>query len=138
MWQNRTFPNEWKEAIVQMQRSSTRQGALLDLFATNRPGLVSEISNIPGISTAGDHDIIVVDSDVKPQISKIPPRKVYRWHKADLDALRRDAAIFHDRYMASADNKTVVDNEAEISAELQRMMDAHIPHAMSQQRHDVP
>ena len=49
--------------LVQMQRSSTRQGALLDLFATNRPGLVSEISTIPGISTAGDHEIIVVDSD---------------------------------------------------------------------------
>ena len=80
-----------------MQRSPTRHGALLDLFATNKPSLVSEISNIPGISTANDHNIIVVDSDVKPQISKTPPRKVYRWHKADLDALRRDAALFRDR-----------------------------------------
>ena len=124
--------------LVQIQRSPTRQGALLDLFATNRPGLVSEISNIPGISTAGDHEIIVVDSDVKPQVSKTPPRKVYKWHRADLDALRRDAARFRDSYMASADNRSVVENEAEISAELQRMMDAHVPHAMSKQRHDLP
>ena len=121
-----------------MQRSPTRQGALLDLFATNKPGLVCEISNIPGISTANDHDIIVVDSDVKPQISKTPPRKVYKWHKADLDALRRDAALFRDRYMAGADDKSVIENEADISAELQRMMDAHVPHIMSKQRHDVP
>ena len=97
--------------LVQMQRSSTRQGALLDLFATNRPGLVSELSNIPGISMAGDHEIIIVDSDVKPQISKTPPRKVYKWHKADLEALQRDAALFRDRYMASADDKSVVDND---------------------------
>ena len=40
--------------------------------------------------------------------------------------------------MASADDKSVVDNEAEITAELQRMMDAHVPHAMSKQRHDLP
>ena len=124
--------------LVQIQRSPTRQGALLDLFATNRPGLVSEISNIPGISTAGDHEIIVVDSDVKPQVSKTPPRKVYKWHRADLDALRRDAARFRDSYMASADDRSVVENEAEISAELQRMMDAHVPYAMSKQRHDLP
>ena len=124
--------------LVQIQRSPTRQGALLDLFATNRPGLVSEISNIPGISTAGDHEIVVVDSDVKPQISKTPPRKVYKWHRADLDALRHDAALFRDNYMASADDRSVVENEAEISAELQRMMDAHVPYAMSKQRHDLP
>ena len=103
--------------LVQIQRSPTRQGALLDLFATNRPTLVSEISNIPGISTAGDHEIIVVDSDVKPQVSKTPPRKVYKWHRADLDALRRDAARFRDSYMASADVRSLVENEAEISAE---------------------
>ena len=85
-----------------------------------------------------DHNIIVIDSDVKPQISKTPPRKVYKWHRADLDALRHDAALFLDRYMASADDRSVVENEAEISAELQRMMDAHVPHAMSKHRHDVP
>ena len=117
--------------LVQLQRSPTRQGALLDLFATNKPDLVSEISNIPGISTAGDHDIIVVDSDIKPQVSKCPPRKVYKWHRANLDALRHDAALFRDRYMASADDQSVIENEAEISAELQRMMDAHVPHAIS-------
>ena len=40
--------------------------------------------------------------------------------------------------MACADDRSVVENEAEISAELQRMMDAHVPHAMSKQRHDLP
>ena len=40
--------------------------------------------------------------------------------------------------MADEDDISLVENEAEISAELQRMMDARVPHAMSKQRHDVP
>lgn len=50
--------------LEQMQQDTTRQDASLDLYCTNRPGLVLSSNTVPGIS---DHNIIVVDSNVKAQ-----------------------------------------------------------------------
>ena len=47
---------------MQLQRNPTREGALLDLIGTNKSGLVKSVHTIPGIS---DHDIIVLDADLK-------------------------------------------------------------------------
>ena len=49
-------------SIMQLQHNPTRDGALLDLIGTNKPGLVKSVNTIPGIS---DHDIIVLDADLK-------------------------------------------------------------------------
>ena len=46
---------------------STRQPSILDLYLTKKPGLVNNNTTILGIS---DHDMVVVDSDVKPVIKR--------------------------------------------------------------------
>ena len=56
------------------QYQSTREDKNLDLLLTTRPPLIKSQILIPGIS---DHDIIVVDSDIKPTYSAKLPRKVY-------------------------------------------------------------
>ena len=62
--------------LHQMQHQPTRQGALLDLLITNYPGLFSHSRNLPGISTAGDHDALVFDMEVRAHITKKPPRRL--------------------------------------------------------------
>ena len=65
----------------QLQRSSTREDAILDLFCTNKPALIKNIDTIPGIS---DHDgVIIVDTAVRAQLNKKPQRKVPIWKRAD-------------------------------------------------------
>ena len=49
--------------LLQMQKEPTRESSILDLYLTNKPGLVKHNTTIPGIS---DHHMVVVDSDVKP------------------------------------------------------------------------
>ena len=49
--------------LSQLQREPTREGNILDLYFNNNPGLMQGMHTIPGIS---DHDIVVVDSVIKP------------------------------------------------------------------------
>ena len=45
--------------LDQIQRECTRENAVLDLYVTNRPGIVKSCNTVPSIA---DHHIIVVDS----------------------------------------------------------------------------
>ena len=45
----------------------TRGNNILDLFATNRPGLIHKIEVIPGL---GDHKVISVESTLSATITK--------------------------------------------------------------------
>ena len=49
------------ESLTQIQEEPTREGNVLDLCLTNRPGLVKHTQTVPGIA---DHSIVVVDSDL--------------------------------------------------------------------------
>ena len=60
-------------SITQLQRDPTREGALLDLIGTNKPGLVKSVNTIPGISV---HNIIVLDADLKAERTMKAPHKV--------------------------------------------------------------
>ena len=67
-------------------REPTRINNILDLFFTSNPTLVERSSVVPGIS---DHDgIPIVIISCKPRIIKQIPRKLYIYHKADLQALK--------------------------------------------------
>lgn len=48
--------------LNQLQRIPTRLDAILDLYCTNKPGLLKSINTVPGFS---DHDLIVVDIMIK-------------------------------------------------------------------------
>lgn len=48
---------------MQIQREPTRGDSILDLSYTNKPGMVKTTTTIPVVSA---HDIIVVDSDIRP------------------------------------------------------------------------
>ena len=59
--------------IEQLQREPTRESALLDLFCTNRPSLVTSMDTIPGIS---DHNIVVVDTAIKARARRTMLRSI--------------------------------------------------------------
>ena len=72
--------------IVQIQREPTKESSILDLYFTNKPGLIKSHTTIPGIS---DHHMIVVDADIKPVINQKKPRKVITFRKADWDKAKQ-------------------------------------------------
>ena len=66
--------------LVQMQKQPTRNENNLGLFLTNNESLVKSTSIIPGIS---DHEIVVIDSIIRPKIAKAAKRKIYKWYSVD-------------------------------------------------------
>ena len=62
--------------LVQMQKQPTRNENNLNLFLTNNESLVKSTSIIPGIS---DHEIVIIESIIRPKIAKAAKRKIYKW-----------------------------------------------------------
>ena len=110
--------------------------AILDLFATNKPGLVKSINNGPGISY--DHDIIIIDSDVRTRTTKKSPRKIYKWTKEDWDNIKADTSAFADRYQEESRENNIEENHKLIEDHLKGMLDKHVPSKLSSTRIDLP
>ena len=64
--------------------TSTSQSTL-DLFFTNNSSLVNKVEVIPGIS---DHEIVYIESSLKPRKVKKPPRKIYLYNKANIEQIK--------------------------------------------------
>jgi len=64
----------------QMVDFPTRRNNTLDIFAINRPSLVTVCKPVPGIS---DHEAVLVESSTKVYSQPSAPRTVYKWNKAD-------------------------------------------------------
>ena len=92
-----TFYRECLEALSdcmleQMVTSPTRGQNILDLFFTTNPTLVDDITVIPGLS---DHDIVLAQVNVKPEVTKQVPRNIPLYKKANWDQLKQSMRDFH-------------------------------------------
>jgi len=65
--------------LEQVQLEPTKESAILDLYCTNRPGLVKSVCVVPGFS---DHHMVVIDSSVR--VAKKPRRQIRQWSKFKL------------------------------------------------------
>ena len=72
----------------QLQHLSTCRDHVLDLFCSNKPGLVKSVSVIRGFS---DHGFVVVATALKLLLSKKTPRK---WNPADRASIRQSTMDF--------------------------------------------
>ena len=85
-----------ENGLDQVHREATREDRILDLFCTNKPGLVKSSHSIPGIS---DHHAVLTDICIKAQVNKKPPRKITLWSKAHWDEIHKGAAEFKDSFI---------------------------------------
>ena len=90
--------------LTQLQRQPTRQNWLLDLFFMSNK---SSIDTIPSISTASDHDAIVVDTNLRAQCAKASPQKVHLWSKAQWPTIKEETSAFVTHFCAESLNKPV-------------------------------
>ena len=123
--------------MTQLQRNPTRQDSLLDLFLTSNPSLVTEMDTIPGISTAEEHDTIVVDARLQAYTTKKQPHKIYKWDKADWDRIKEESTTFAERFCSEAVNWDSNTQWKHIEDHMKNVL-RHVPHKMSKQRVDQP
>jgi hypothetical protein len=148
-WENGTVPADAPHAplcrevlnvlddshLHQLQKSPTREDATLDLYCTNKPGLVKSITTIPGFS---DHDFLIIDSAIQGETSKKPPRKLYRWNKANWDDMRTETNSFAGKYTAESTGRSVQQNYTAFRTHIQHIIEKFVPSGWSRSRSDVP
>ena len=93
--------------LTQLQREPAGESNLLDLFFTNKPTLVKNVSAIPGIS---DHEIVLADCNIKPTINKRAPCFIHQWRKADWEKLKSETITFGKNFIAGAASRSVSEN----------------------------
>ena len=120
---------------MKKQRDPTREGALLDLISTNKPGLLNSVNTIPGIS---DHDIIVLDADLKAERTKKAPHKVYQWDKENWEQMKQCTKVFATKYLTEAHSRNTKTNYQVIENHLCNMMTVHVPSKFTRTRTDLP
>ena len=84
----------------------TRLDNTLDLFLTNRPSCINKCQPIPGIS---DHEIVYINTDVKPKRRKPIRRKIYLWNKVDLDQIHDEGNKMMKEFMEIYSSSSSVD-----------------------------
>jgi len=120
--------------LSQMQREPTRLDRILDLFCTNKPGLVRNLQTIPGLSY--DHHIILADMNIRPVFNKKVKRKVYAYSKADWDAIKGEFSLFNESYVCG-DGEVEV-KWAELKQKLETLIDKFIPSKLTSARYHLP
>ena len=120
--------------MKQLVKEPTREENILDLYATNRPGLVTSVQTIPGFA---DHHTVIVDSDIKLRLSKKPRRTVYQWSKATWDTLKEKTMKFQQDFLQTYAGRDVDSNYSAFCSHVENIM-KDIPSKLSKSRRDVP
>ena len=111
--------------LEQINKKPTRNNNILDLFLTNRPGLVIDYEILPGLS---DHDIIRVNNRMHTQICKKPKRIIYLWNKCNTTELHQAAIKFQTTFLTKYNiNHPVEDLWQVIKTNLKELMFDFVP-----------
>ena len=91
---------------------------------------------ISGISTASDHDAIMVDTSLRAQHTKASPHKVHLWSKAQWPTIKEETSAFANRFCADSLDKLVDEQWIQIESHVSTKLDKQVPMKMSKMRHD--
>ena len=129
-----------EHGLSQQQRDPTKLDALLDLVFTNNESLIHSTSTIPGISTANEHESIVVDLDLKAEVNKSIPHTVYQWSQVNWVEVKRRASVFAERFCREYEDKSAKEQGEAVQGFIDSLMKDKklIPSKLSRNRTDLP
>ncbi len=105
------------------------------LHLTTTPSLIKSQNVIPGIS---DHEMVVVDSDIRPVFNPPKPRKIYSYQKADWDKMKDEMREFNRRYLKKCDQRSVDQNWSNLRDQLHHLLDKYVPSKLKSTRQNLP
>ena len=113
----------------------TRLDNTLDLFLTNRPSCINKCQPIPGIS---DHEIVYIDSDIKPRRKRPVKRKIYLWDKADMNVIHDEGNKMMQEFVSTYDSSSsVIEMWDSIESKLMKILDL-VPSKFTSTRFNQP
>ena len=112
----------------------TRLDNTLDLVFTTHKSLVNKCNHLPGIS---DHDIVLVDTNIRINRTKQTKRKIYLWKSTNMDELRTEVETKLNDFMAvsflTIDNMWTAFKDILLNA-----MEKHAPSKLSKSKQLTP
>jgi len=123
--------------LTQVINEPTRLANILDLFLTNSPEQIQDITIIPGLS---DHEAVVIEANVKPPLHRQPSRKIPLYNKANWQAIKADIQhLQHDiSNMTTTSDITANQIWERFRNAIQNSISKYIPHKTARKRCSVP
>ena len=112
--------------LEQLQKSSTRQDSILNLYSINQPRLAQYINLIPGFTAEG-HEFIIIDSWIPAAWLKKAPRKFFKWSKAYWTEIKARTAAFIIELL-SQNQRSVQENYTTFCDHTQNILNSCLPH----------
>ena len=97
--QNQLIDIVQEHCLSQVVDIPTRQERTLDILLTKNPTQVTRVKRIPPIGRA-DHNIVLVEYDIKAKRIPHSPRKVFLYKQADMQGLKDHMLTFADCFMS--------------------------------------
>lgn len=123
--------------LSQIVDKPTRQGKCLDLFLTTNPSSVSRIDTTPPLGSS-DHDIVFTEIDIKPKITKQPPRTIFRYKLADWEKIKWDISGLYDSLANMGPTATVDELWTKFKTTLSNAIDKNVPSKVIKSKHKFP
>ena len=74
-----------------------------------------------------DHEIVIVDSEIRAKVSKAKPRKVYRFKDADWDIIQEDATKLNDKLNEHLYSNSVDEHWEHFKTGMAEVVAKHVP-----------
>ena len=118
--------------MEQMQMNPTRENNNLDLFFTSHPSLVKSVNTIPGIS---DHDMVVIDIELKPHYKRPKRREIFTYKKANWEDIKNTI---------SAQSQEIIHNDETVEVKwkqfkncINETVNENVPKRLTSKRHNL-
>ena len=112
------------QLVLEPTRITEDTANILDLFFSNNQSLVNRVDIIPGIS---DHEVVYVESSLRPSRAATPPRKVFCYNKGDFDTLKAELRIVRKEFESMEPTSTTQALWDKFQATVTDLMNKHIP-----------
>ncbi|XP_028403960.1 uncharacterized protein LOC114526557 [Dendronephthya gigantea] len=115
--------------LTQLVTFPTRQESVLDLVLTTHPDLVQNLASVQGIS---DHSAVSFDLNLSVKLNKKKPRTVYKFAKANLTDIRREATtLSEDFFERQPDNISIESNWEFFKSGIMDILNRRVPNKKS-------
>ena len=118
--------------MEQMQTNTTRENNNLDLFFTNHPSLVKSCDTIPGIS---DHDMVVVDIELKPHYNRPKRREIFTYKKANWEEIRNSISSRGQEIIE--ENEHIEGKWQKFKSCINEIVNQYVPKRLTSKRHNL-
>ena len=106
----------------------------MDLVLTSHPSLVNRCKPLPGIS---DHDIVLIDANVRATRTRTPKRKIYLWKTANTQELQDEVRTNMEDF-SSNEFPTIDDMWTSFKNILLNAMEKSVPSKLSRSKPTHP